>query len=105
MSDLARSRLRLFQGPYAVEDRVPVGTGQRRKVRCSVRAPIQRRLEVGWHLCLTLRRVGGLPPTIFSFLRNGSFVRRSTRKQTDPSRQIEPLHPVLTSAARPSFDR
>src|SRR5690606_29288342 len=64
LGDLARSRLPLLHGSYAIEDRIPVRTGQRCKEGCRLRALIQCCLEVGGHLGLTCGCVGGFPPAV-----------------------------------------
>lgn len=61
---LARPRLRLFHSFYAVEDRIPVRSGECRKERRCYGAQTQCCLEVRWHLSFARRRVGRVPPSI-----------------------------------------
>src|ERR1700733_5816020 len=64
--DSGRPGLGLLGVVYPVKDRIAVSTIQRFEKLARLLVPDQGRLEVGGNLCRALRRIGGLPMTVFS---------------------------------------
>ena len=64
LCDLARSGFQLLRGSNAMQDRVPIATGQCGEEGCRLRVFIQRSLDVGRHRGFARGRVGRVPSPV-----------------------------------------